>query len=208
MDIIKANALLKLKQITTDQFTCEDIKSLDNYFFTNDKFLDEFSCAIGGLEHHSYVGGLLDHTLNVVYLTKILCEKYNAQNKEIAILSAKLHDIGKIYEYNFSEQPQVTLRGEMEGHIVIGITMLEKAFDDMNGCYSDEFKNRIKGCIVQHHGELVYGSPKMPNSQEAFILHYADYLDATMTKIADITSKMEKNQWSPFYERIGNKLYK
>lgn len=103
-------------------------KALNNYFFKNEGFLEKFKKAIGGVSmHHNYIGGLAEHTLGVMYLSTVFSERYNCKNREIAILAAKLHDIGKIYEMSYDGPFKYTLKGEMEGHIVIGIQMLNKA---------------------------------------------------------------------------------
>ena len=200
--------LKEIEDISKEEFKSEEIIILDRYFFRNNKFLHKFKRGIGGAgQHHNYIGGLAEHTLNVMYMAKILAYRYNCRNKEIAILGAKLHDIGKTEEY-FVEGPfSYTLRGEMEGHIVIGVTMLEEAFREKPELYSEEFKNRMKGCIVQHHGKMEYGSPKTPNTEEAYIVHYADYVDATMNKVAQIKEGLDPNTWSDYDRRIAGKLY-
>ncbi|GAA0771022.1 HD domain-containing protein [Clostridium subterminale] len=197
----------ELEEMTTRQFKCEEVMSLDKYFFGNKDFINVFSQAIGGLEHHTYIGGLAEHTLNVTYWARKLSYRYNCRYKEMAILAAKLHDIGKIYEYSSIGTFKPTNRGEMEGHIVIGITMIEEAFKNDHGLYSEDFKNRIKGCIVQHHGKPEYGSPKGPNTEEAFIVHYADYIDATMNKVSKVKDKTIHDTWSEYEKKIESKLF-
>ncbi len=202
------NSILKeLEELTTNTFESSEVIELNNYFFKNDKFLDEFSKGIGGLGHHIYIGGLAEHTLNVVYWANNLAKRYNCKYRDIAVLAAKLHDIGKIYEYSAKGIFKSTFRGDMEGHIVIGIIMIEEAFKIKSEVYSEEFKNRIKGCIVQHHGKPEYGSPKNPNTEEAFIVHYADYLDATMNKVSKVRDKTPDNTWSEYSEELNTKIF-
>lgn len=202
------NIMKELEEISTAEFTSIESKTLNEYFFSNIEFLDEFSMGIGGLiQHHAYLGGLAEHTLNVTYLARELAYRYDCRNKEIAILAAKLHDIGKVYEYSVTGPFSVTMRGEMEGHIVIGISMLEEAFKCGEAIYSEEFKNRIKGCLVQHHGKLEFGSPKSPNTEEAFIVHYADYVDAIMNKIGKVKDITEVGTWSEYDRKIGTRLF-
>lgn len=196
-----------LHELTTNTFTDEEAIRLDNYFFSNKDFIELFSAGIGGLGHHIYIGGLAEHTLNVVYWTNSLAERYQCKYRDIAVLAAKLHDIGKIYEYSHIGSFKSTFRGEMEGHIVIGIEMIEKAFESDNFRYSQEFKDRIKGCIVQHHGMPEYGSPKNPNTEEAYMVHFADYIDATMSKISKIKAEIPENSWSEFSEDLKTKLF-
>lgn len=198
----------ELEDISKIEFKSKEVIELDKFFFSQQIFVEKFKKAIAGVaEHHAYIGGLLEHTLNVVYLTRILCYRYNCFHKEIAILAAKLHDIGKIYEYNYKNNFYTTLRGAMEGHIVIGITMLEEAFKANPNLYSEDFKTRIKGCIVQHHGKVQYGSPKSPNTEEAFIIHYADYIDATMNKIEDVKKDISLGQWSKYDKRLETNIF-
>ncbi|MBX7403324.1 HD domain-containing protein [Clostridium chauvoei] len=199
--------LNELEDITTKEFKSPDIIAIDNYFFKDEEFLKKFKMAIGGVyHHHNYLGGLAEHTLNVTYLAKTFAERYNCRYKELAILGAKLHDIGKIREMYYGGPFGYTLEGEMEGHIVIGVMMLEEAFKKEAELYSDEFKERLKGIIVQHHGKLEYGSPKSPKSQESYIVHYADYVDSTFNKIDIIGEGVEPGQWTGYERRIEGRI--
>ncbi|SHK44773.1 HD domain-containing protein [Tepidibacter formicigenes] len=198
----------EIYKISEEEFKSEESKVLDRYFFKNNDFIEKFKKGIGGLrQHHNYIGGLAEHTLNVMYMAKTMAYRYDCRNKEIAILGAKLHDIGKIEEYSTNGIFSTTMRGDIEGHIIIGISMLEDAFRIGGSIYSEDFKMRIKGCIVQHHGKLEYGSPKSPNTEEAFIVHYADYIDANLNKIGQVRNTAEANTWSEYDRRIGTKLY-
>jgi 3'-5' exoribonuclease len=194
--------------ITQEEIKSKEAKALNDYFFNNPEFLDRFKKGIGGVrQHHNYRGGLAEHTLNVMYLSRVLADRYQCKNREIAVLGAKLHDIGKIEELFVDGPFSYTLRGEMEGHIVIGVSMLEEAFKAQPELYSEDFKARVKGCIVQHHGKMEYGSPRELNMEEAYIVHYGDYIDATMNKIAQIKEDVLPGNWSEFDRRIGTKLF-
>ncbi|MBE6047788.1 MAG: HD domain-containing protein [Clostridium sp.] len=198
----------EMDDISNKEFKSYEAKILNDYFFKDSHFIEKFKKAIGGVyNHHNYIGGLAEHTLGVMYLTKIMAYKYDARYKEIAILGAKLHDIGKIYEMNYEGPFTYTLKGSMQGHIVIGITMIEKAFRENYEVFSEEFKERIKGIVVQHHGKLEYGSPIAPRSEESYIVHYADYIDATMNKLQIIEEGIQKGEWSHYDKRIGGRLY-
>ncbi|MNI62889.1 3'-5' exoribonuclease YhaM [compost metagenome] len=95
----------------------------------------------------------------------------------------------------------------MEGHIVIGTQMVEKAFNEQPTLYTEEFKARIKACIVQHHGKLEYGSPREPKTEEALILSIADNIDATMNKVQQIRDITPECSWSEYDKRINSKLF-
>lgn len=197
-----------IDKLTTKYVISREGKELNNYFFCDKEFLDKFKKGIGGVSmHHNYIGGLAEHTLNVMDLTAMLSEKYDCRRKEITVLSAKLHDIGKIYEVYYEGPFKYTLRGELEGHIVIGVQMIDEAVKNKPDFYNDDFVDRIKGCIVQHHGKLEYGSPREMNMEEAFILNYADSIDATMNKITQMKEKTESNTWSEYDRRLETKLY-
>ena len=181
---------------------------LNDYFFKDEEFLRKFKRGIGGVSmHHNYIGGLAEHTLNVMYLTIMLCERYGCRRTEIAVLSAKLHDIGKIYELDYNGPFKYTLEGELEGHIVIGVQMIDRAIRELGVPFSEDFVRRIKGCITQHHGKLEYGSPKKANMEESIILNFADSIDATMNKITQIKEDTQENSWSVYDKRIETKLY-
>lgn len=197
-----------IEAYTNQYIISREAKALNDCFFKDEAFLDKFKRGIGGVSmHHNYIGGLAEHTLNVMELTIRFCEKYQCRRTEMAVLAAKLHDIGKIYEYDYNGPFKYTLRGEMEGHIVIGVEMVDEAIKKTPDFYSEDFVNRIKGCIVQHHGKLEYGSPREMNMEESFIVNYADSVDATMNKIYQIKEKTEPGNWSEFDRRIEKKLY-
>ena len=197
-----------IEEISKECIISPQAVKLNDYFFKDENFLEKFKKGIGGVSmHHNYIGGLAEHTLNVMYLTKVLCDRYDCRRREIAVLSAKLHDIGKIYELDYNGPFKYTLEGELEGHIVIGVQMIDRAIRDLNVPFSEDFVRRIKGCITQHHGKLEYGSPKKANMEESFILNFADSVDATMNKITQIKEETKSDTWSQYDRRIETKLY-
>ena len=197
-----------IEEISNECIISPQAKMLDDYFFKNEEFLEKFKRGIGGVSmHHNYIGGLAEHTLGVMYLTKILCDIYDCRRREIAVLSAKLHDIGKIYEMDFSGPFKYTLEGELEGHIVIGVEMIDRAIMDLKIPFSEDFIRRVKGCIIQHHGKLEYGSPKKANMEESIILNFADNVDATLNKINQIKEETKENTWSGYDKKMETKLY-
>lgn len=197
-----------IEAISKECITSPQGKILDDYFFKDENFLDKFKRGIGGVSmHHNYIGGLAEHTLGVMYLTKILCDIYDCRRREIAVLSAKLHDIGKIYEMDYSGPFKYTLEGELEGHIVIGVQMIDRAIIDIGIPFSEDFVRRIKGCITQHHGKLEYGSPKKANMEESIILNFADNVDATLNKVNQIKYETKEDTWSVYDKKMEIRLY-
>ena len=197
-----------IEAISKECITSAQGKILDDYFFKDENFLDKFKRGIGGVSmHHNYIGGLAEHTLGVMYLTKILCDIYDCRRREIAVLSAKLHDIGKIYEMDYSGPFKYTLEGELEGHIIIGVQMIDRAIIDIGIPFSEDFVRRIKGCITQHHGKLEYGSPKKANMEESIILNFADNVDATLNKVNQIKHETKEDTWSVYDKKMEIRLY-
>jgi 3'-5' exoribonuclease len=200
--------LKEIEDISDEYIKSEEAKILNDYFFKDEEFLDKFKKGIGGVSmHHNYIGGLAEHTLGVMYLSKVLCDRYNCKNKEVTILGAKLHDIGKLYELEYRGPFKYTLQGELEGHIVIGVQMIDKAINEINHEFSENFIRRVKGCIIQHHGKLEYGSPRECNMEESFIINFADGIDATMNKINQIKDKSQNDGWSDYDRRLDTRLY-
>jgi 3'-5' exoribonuclease len=199
---------LMLQALKLKKYFKMDADELTRHFFKDEKFLEEFKHGIGGVSmHHNYIGGLAEHTLGVMYLTTVLCERYDCRNKEIAVLGAKLHDIGKLKELDFKGPFKYTLEGELEGHIAIGVQMVDKAINEIGPKFSEDFIRRIKGCIIQHHGKLEYGSPRNANMEESFIINFADGIDATMNKIVQMKENFNSPGWTEYDRRLETKLY-
>lgn len=197
-----------IEEISKECITSPQGKILDDYFFKNEEFLEKFKRGIGGVSmHHNYIGGLAEHTLGVMHLTKVLCDIYDCRRREIAVLSAKLHDIGKIYEMDYSGPFKYTLEGELEGHIVIGVQMIDRAIINLGIPFSEDFIRRIKGCITEDHGKLEYGSPKKANMEESIILNFADSVDATLNKVNQIKGETKEDTWSVYDKKMETKLY-
>ena len=138
--------------------------------------------------HHSFMGGLIEHTLSVAQICDFMSGRYKHVNRDVLIACALLHDIGKIYE--LSEMPinDYTDDGQMIGHIVIGVEMVTAAAAQVPD-FPHELASLIKHAIIAHHGELEFGSPKLPATAEAFLLHCADNMDAKLTIIEEILDK-------------------
>jgi len=127
--------------------------------------------------HHSYLGGLLEHTVSVAETCEFVGARYKSVNMDILIASALLHDIGKVFELSPFPLNEYTDEGELVGHIVIGSELISAEAEKITG-FPETLKNLLKHCMLAHHGEYEFGSPKLPKIIEAFILHACDNLDA------------------------------
>ncbi len=151
---------------------------LTNIFIENEKISGSFSKHTAAKAmHHNYMGGLIEHTISVTEICDFMACHYEDVNRDILIASALLHDICKIIE--LSEFPNIdyTDDGELLGHIVMGSELIGKEADKIEG-FPHQLKSLIQHCVLAHHGEYEYGSPKLPRTIEAFILHFADDADA------------------------------
>ncbi len=169
---------------------------LENLFVKNDTFIQSFKKHSAAKSvHHGFVGGLLEHTLSVVKLCDFYCTRYPMLNKDLLITSAICHDIGKTEELSLFPENDYTDAGQLMGHIVIGVEMLHDEINKIPG-FPKALEYELKHCIVAHHGELEYGSPKKPALMEAMALNLADNTDAKMETMTEIFEKGdESSEW-------------
>jgi len=153
--------------------------------------------------HHSYMGGLLEHTLSVTEICDFMSRRYKHINRDILIAGALLHDFGKIYELSPMPQNEYTNDGQLLGHIVMGVEMVAIEVAKIEG-FPHELATLIKHMIVSHHGEYDFGSPKLPSMAEAILLHYADNMDAKLTTIAEILdSDNTPGPWAGYQKALS-----
>ena len=137
--------------------------------------------------HHSFVGGLLQHTLGVVKICDFYARQYTMLNRDLLISAAMLHDIGKLYELADFPANDYTDEGQMLGHIVMGVEMVGEKAGGIEG-FPAKTLVELKHCILAHHGEFEFGSPKKPAIAEALALYYADNADAKLEILTEIFS--------------------
>ena len=129
--------------------------------------------------HHAYVGGLLDHVVSLFTVCDLAVRNYPQVNRDLLLTGAFLHDIGKIYELTYQRSIAYTTRGQLLGHMIIELEMLQQKLAEVPG-FPDELKVMIEHLIISHHGQYEFGSPKLPMFPEALMLHYLDDLDSKM----------------------------
>ena len=145
--------------------------------------------------HHGFVGGLLEHTLSVTKLCEYYVNYYPMINADLLYTAAMCHDIGKVYELSPFPENDYTDEGQLLGHIMIGAEMVGDGIRDIPG-FPIKLGNELKHCILAHHGELEYGSPKKPALLEAVALNFADNTDAHLqTMIEALTAAGENQGW-------------
>jgi 3'-5' exoribonuclease len=157
--------------------------------------------------HHAYIGGLLDHVVSLFRSCDLLCTNYPQINRDLLLTGAFLHDIGKIHELTYNRSFSYTNRGQLLGHMIIELEMLQAKLALVPG-FPDELKTLVEHLIISHHGAYEFGSPKLPMFPEALMLHYLDDLDS---KMEAMRSQFEReagldNPWTSYNASLGHPL--
>lgn len=177
---------------------------LTKLFVDNQEFAEAFQKHSAAKSvHHGFIGGLLEHTLAVVKLCSFYTELYPVLNRDLLITSAICHDIGKVYEISDFPMNDYTDAGQLLGHIVMGSEMVGNIIRTIPD-FPKNMANELKHCILAHHGELEYGSPKKPALIEALALNFADNTDAkmeTMKEVFESNANATSEQWLG-YQRL------
>lgn len=156
--------------------------------------------------HHSFRGGLVEHTLSVTQLCDFLAPRYNYVNRDILVASAMLHDVGKVLELSDFPTNDYTDDGQLLGHLILGSELIRDAAAKIDG-FPKRLESLMKHCMLSHHGEYEYGSPKLPSTPEAFLLHCADNLDAKTKMIEEaLAADSTKGHWAGYNRMLQRNL--
>ena len=146
--------------------------------------------------HHAFIGGLLDHVVSLFRSCTLLVQNYPNVNRDLLLTGAFLHDIGKVHELAYARSFSYTTEGQLLGHMIIELEMLQKKIALIPG-FPAEKKILIEHLIISHHGQYEFGSPKLPMFPEALMLHYLDDLDSKMESMR-AQFEREAEQESPW----------
>lgn len=177
-------------------------------FFADQEFMDLFKRAPAGKSiHHSYLGGLLEHTLSLTKLILKVVENYRGVDVDLLLTGGFLHDMGKIYEFSFDRSMEYTDKGQLLGHLVMEV---EKVSEKIRAIpdFPDELATLVKHMLVSHHGEYAFGSPKLPQTVEALILHYLDDLDGKIQSVQNLMAKESGARWTSFHRAYGRSFFR
>jgi 3'-5' exoribonuclease len=190
------------------------LRALAEAYFIDDEFMRGFArCPAGVKVHHAYVGGLLEHVVTMMDAAEKVLPLYPEVNRDLVIMGVFLHDSGKVRELSYARTFAYSDEGQLLGHLTIGIEMLaDKArqVPDLTGNpFPAELLLRLKHLILSHHGELEYGSPKVPMTPEAVALHAIDLLDSRITiAVREVADDRGESAWTPFNAALGRRMYK
>ena len=175
---------------------------LNAIFIEDTAFASKFKSSSAAKNvHHSFMGGLMEHSLSVVRLCEFYCKNYPILNRDLLISAALCHDIGKIEELSPFPENDYTDEGQLLGHIIIGCEIISKKAQKIEG-FPEKLLNELKHCILSHHGELEYGSPKKPAIIEALALNLADNTDAKLETMKEILESADENVLWLGYNRM------
>jgi 3'-5' exoribonuclease len=157
--------------------------------------------------HHAYIGGLLDHVVSLFRSCDLVSRNYPQVNRDLLMTGAFLHDIGKTQELTYNRAFGYTTRGQLLGHMVIELEMLQAKLAKLPGFPAD-LKTLLEHLIISHHGQYEFGSPKLPMFPEALMLHYLDDLDSKMEAMRihfEREAELE-GPWTSYNASLGRPL--
>jgi 3'-5' exoribonuclease len=164
--------------------------------------------------HHAYHGGLLEHVVGLMELVLAVAPHYPRLDQDKLLVGAFLHDAAKVDELSYDRDIAYTDDGQLLGHMVLAITMIDDKVREAERLAGEPFPKplvtEIKHMVISHHGEYEFGSPKLPMTLEAVALHHLDNLDAKMASFTQLMvdcPNVESN-WTQYHANLGRKLYK
>lgn len=191
------------------------LRNLAECFLMDESFMSRFCQAPAGVKnHHAYQGGLLEHVVGLMEVVRVVAPLYPDLDGELLLFGAFLHDMGKIDELTYARDLGYSDEGQLIGHLVMAVGMLEdkiRQAERLSGePFPCELALELKHMIVSHHGEYAFGSPKLPMTLEAIALYYLDNLDAKMHSVGRLLREdaNSESRWTPYQPALDRKFYK
>lgn len=184
------------------------IKELLTVIFQNKEIEQRFKRHPGAIDiHHNWVGGLLEHTLEVLSYCKIAWENFPQLNKDLIIAGALLHDIGKLEELETTSRIKGTNKGQLIGHLILGSVFVSKKCDEV--AVDGDLKDKLLHMMVSHHGKMEFGSPKEPMFPEAVVLYYADESSSKIAEVVEFVenAKLDTEDDFMFHKRYEKNIF-
>jgi len=205
---IRLNELLR-------SLTQPHLRTLAECFLMDETLVSKLMKAPAGVKHHhAYAGGLLEHVVKVMEVVSLIAPCYPQIDRDLLLMGAFLHDIGKVDELSYDREFAYTDEGQLIGHLVMAVRILEDKVREAERLGGEPIPQetvlRLKHMIVSHHGEYEYGSPKLPMTPEAVALYCLDNLDA---KVVCFDQQIREDPnvdspWTHFHPTLGRKLFK
>ena len=192
-----------------DSIQDHHLLKLGKLIFNNPQFLREYTKSPGGMQwHHPYLGGLLEHSVSVAEICDFVAQRHSELNRDLLVLAALLHDIGKIREYSATTIIDFTDEGRLEGHIVIGERFVRNMCEKIDE-FPHDLRMLLSHLMLSHQGHKEFSSPVEPMIPEGFVLYYADELDSKLNAVSRIDKKTqnEDKSWSSFSRVLNRYIY-
>jgi 3'-5' exoribonuclease len=203
-------ALLARLREAVDGMREPHLKRLLHDLLADEAFMAAFSAAPAAKSiHHAVLGGLLEHTVSVVGLCRLLADYYPVVDRDLLLAAAMLHDVGKVRELTWDRVFDYTDAGRLLGHITLGALLVEERIRTIPD-FPEDVAQRLLHCILSHHGELEWGSPRRPKTLEALVLHYAEDLDGKVNSFLSFAQSHPDPQrpgWTQFNKALDRYLY-
>ena len=212
LPMAKGNVSAMFSEMLTyiEKIQTKPLQALLQAFFHDQKTAELFQRAPAAKGfHHIYLGGLLEHTLSVVRLLDKVADHYTNLDRDLLLAGGMLHDIGKIYEFNYESLIEYSDEGRLIGHIVMGVEMMNKKIDAIPD-FPAPLALKMRHIILSHHGEFEFGSPKRPKTLEALVVHFMDDLDAKLNGFQSFIndSNNPDSDWTVYNRFFERFLYK
>ena len=192
-----------------------DLRELMSCFLDDEALVGSFATAVAGIKiHHAFRGGLLEHVSTMLEAADRLTGLYEFLDRDLLMAGIFLHDLGKVREISVEGTMAYTDEGQLLGHIVLVLEVLEAKVAEFHSRtgrgFDEELLLRLKHLIVSHHGSLDAGSPRPPMTVEAVALHFLDNLDARLNETMGVINSdpNQQSRWTAFVPRLGRKFYK
>ena len=212
VDIPKAQHRLRelLRSITDPS-----LRNLADCFSIDETFIEQFSKTPAGIKlHHAYPGGLLEHSLQMMETAIRIAELYPVLNRDLLLMGAFLHDIGKTQELAFGHEMYYTDQGQMLGHPFLGVEILNAKIVETENLSGEPFNAEtsmlLKHMLISHHGTYENQCTKLPMSVEAMVLHFIDSIDSKVSEFRKyiLDDPNAGSLWTNYIPAIERKLYK
>ena len=191
------------------------LRNLAECFLVDEKLMSQFKRAPAGVKnHHAYLGGLLDHVVSLMELVAVVAPRYPQIDPDLLLMGAFLHDLGKVRELTYDPDLGYSDEGQLLGHMVIGVQLLDekiKEAETLSGeSFPEDMAMRLRHMIVSHHGQLEFGSPRVPMTIEAMALHFLDNLDAKLHNFQNLIDEdvNKDSTWTVYSKDLGRKIFK
>jgi 3'-5' exoribonuclease len=176
--------------------------------FADQQLMELFKRAPGAKTiHHPYISGLLEHTLSLLKLILKVVENYRGVDVDLLLMGGFLHDIGKVYEFSYERAVEYSDEGQLLGHLVMEVELVNEKIAILPD-FPKELAMLVKHLLVSHHGAYEFGSPKLPQTLEAVILHSLDDLDGKIQAIQALPERERGSKWTAFHRAYGRSFFR